>query len=72
MKYEPISLGQRSNSLSDDLKSQIKNLKSQDSAECAGESGQGHSVNPFWILDPSTKFILSRVEGLRTGFGFFD
>ena len=26
MKYEPISLGQRSNSLSDDLKSQIKNL----------------------------------------------
>jgi len=70
MKYEPISLGQRSNSLSDDLKSQIKNLKSQDSAECAGESGQGHSVNPFWILDPSTKFILSRVEGLRTGFGF--
>src|SRR5262245_44519053 len=27
-------------------------------------------MKPFWIFDTSTEFILSRVEGLRTGFGF--
>src|SRR5262245_50723510 len=27
-------------------------------------------MKPFWILGTSTEFILSRVEGLNTGFGF--